>query len=137
MFSLNLNLKLLIKIIYPIVFYFQSSTFIASLPDSEVLNTPSIVLPSEPATPISLKPCILKNIKKKSDNQSLPCIPNEPINKSTSPQQSIEDAELPSESANYPGVEPIILDGLSQKEKIKQNPSTQKNVLQTSVITSV
>lgn len=137
---MNFNLKLLIKIIYSIVFYFQSSSFIASLPDSEVLNTPSIVLPSEPATPISLKPCILKNIKKKSDNQSLPNepvpIPNEPVNKSTSPQQSIEDAELPSESANYPGVEPITLDELSEKVKNK-NPPAQKNVLQTSVITSV
>lgn len=128
-------------------FYFQSSSFIASLPDSEVLNTPSIVLPSEPATPISLKPCILKNIKKKSDNQSLPnepvpipnepfSIPNEPVNKSTSPQQSIEDAELPSESASYPGVEPITLDELSEKVKNKNSPA-QKSVLQTSVITSV
>lgn len=107
------------------------------MPDSEVLNTPSIVLPSEPATPISLKPCILKNIKKKSDNQSIPCIPNEPPKKSASPQQSIEDAELPSESANYPGVESLNLGGLSEKEKVKQNPPTQKNVLQTSVITSV
>lgn len=126
-----------------IYIFFQSSSLIASLPDSEVLNTPSIVLTSEPATPISLKPNFPKKFTlKTSDNQpsentdSLPFSPNEPIEKSPAPVESIPDAELPSESGNLSSIVSTF-DGLSESEGKEKKYTVPKNVLQTSVITSV
>lgn len=116
---------------------------IASLPDSEVLNTPSIILPSEPSTPISLKPNFLKKRTEKkfgteisSENtDSLPFTPIVEDARNVDAAENVESADLPSETANFSSITTSNYSVLSNENDSKKDES--KNVLQTSVITSV
>lgn len=114
----------------------ESSSLIASLPESEVLNTPSIILPSEPATPLCLKPHFPRILSVRSCNNpvsavstdSLPFTPSEPSLADSGYQEDISDANFPPKD--------IKLE-LSRRDACAQRTDVSKNVLKTSVITSV
>ncbi|XP_055925155.1 cyclic AMP-dependent transcription factor ATF-2-like [Argiope bruennichi] len=119
----------------------ESSSLIASLPDSEVLNTPSITLPAEPETPLILKKCFSQ---KKDDERScqttnenttdtLPFSPEQKDHADVTTQNA-SDTDLSMEESNFATLDPNrFINKTSATLKINAVKTT---VVQTPVITS-
>ncbi|GIY39050.1 uncharacterized protein CEXT_312151 [Caerostris extrusa] len=94
----------------------ESATLIASLPDSEVLNTPSITLPN-----------------------TLPFSPDEKLESREINAQTIGNSDLSStEDANFPSVEQnrsIVF--INEQNSILKTNASRSTVVQTPVITSI
>ncbi|GFU68455.1 uncharacterized protein TNCV_3869471 [Trichonephila clavipes] len=123
-----------------------SSSLIASLPDSEVLNTPSITLPSELETPAILRSFSLK----KSDNKvscqaanenttdTLPFTPDEQSDLGEVPSETVMDSDLSVENTNFPSIDQSRTSVfVTEQSSVLKTSSTRTSVVQTPVITSI
>ncbi|GFY53119.1 cyclic AMP-dependent transcription factor ATF-7 [Trichonephila inaurata madagascariensis] len=124
----------------------ESSSLIASLPDSEVLNTPSITLPSELETSTILRSFSMK----KSDNEvscqpanenttdTLPFTPDEQSDLGEVPSETVMDGDLSVENTNFPTIDqsrtPVFV---TEQSSVLKTSSTRTSVVQTPVITSI
>ncbi|XP_035207410.1 cyclic AMP-dependent transcription factor ATF-7-like [Stegodyphus dumicola] len=125
----------------------ESSSLIASLPDSEVLNTPSITLPSEPETPIALKSSFINKVSQKEQNNqtysentdTLPFTPVEQHTQDTVPEQSNVSNDVSSDNASFSELAAPSLSAFSETshKNDQRNNATRTSVVQTRVITSV
>ncbi|CAL1292040.1 unnamed protein product [Larinioides sclopetarius] len=119
----------------------ESSSLISSLPDSEVLNTPSITLPSEPDTPLILKKCFSqkkeneRNCQAANENttDTLPFSPEEKdLGDVTS--QTTSDNDLSIEDSNFATLDPNRF--INKPAETLKTSLVRTTVVQTPVITS-
>ncbi|GFQ83824.1 cyclic AMP-dependent transcription factor ATF-7 [Trichonephila clavata] len=125
----------------------ESSSLIASLPDSEVLNTPSITLPNELETPLILRRSFSE---KKSDNEvrsqatnenttdTLPFTPDEQSDLGEVPSETVIDGDLSIEDANFTSIDQSRTSVfVTEQNSVLKTSSTRTSVVQTPVITSI
>ncbi|GBN84070.1 hypothetical protein AVEN_96835-1, partial [Araneus ventricosus] len=119
----------------------ESSSLIASLPDSEVLNTPSITLPSEPDTPLILKKCFSQ--KKENETSCQAANENNTDTLPFSPEEkdlgdvttrTTSDNDLSIEDSNFATLDPNRF--INKPTETLKTSSGKTTVVQTPVITS-
>ncbi|GFT21835.1 cyclic AMP-dependent transcription factor ATF-7 [Nephila pilipes] len=125
----------------------ESSSLIASLPDSEVLNTPSITLPSEPETPMILKNCFYKkksdietNCQSNNENttDTLPFTPDEHPDLGEATTGTIINGDLSIEDTNFPSLDQNRTSVfVTEQSSVLKTNSVRTSVVQTPVITSI